>query len=165
MQYLGSVSKMTEWSQFFSKAKHSIWQQSKSMPQLLMPKKLKLNSSMKTYRFHRTNTKRCPFHHRGLECKSRKSRDTWSNRQVWPWSTEWSRAKLMILLREHTGHSKRLSTTKWHWPRALPVTEQQRHLPSASTEIEPHAAIAVDLQQLWSEALHVPGNPVRQVFR
>ena len=29
-----------------------------------------------------------PFHHRGLECKSRKSRDTWSNRQVWPWSTE-----------------------------------------------------------------------------
>ena len=28
-----------------------------------------------------TNTqKRCPFHYRGLECKSRKSRDTWSNR-------------------------------------------------------------------------------------
>ena len=23
-----------------------------------------------------------PFHHRGLECKSRKSRDTWRNRQV-----------------------------------------------------------------------------------
>ena len=23
-----------------------------------------------------------------LECKSRKSRDTWSNREVWPWSTE-----------------------------------------------------------------------------
>ena len=31
--------------------------------------------------------KRCPFHHRGLECKSRKSRDTWINRQLWPWST------------------------------------------------------------------------------
>ena len=31
----------------------------------------------------RANTrKRCPFHHRGLECKSRKSRDTWTNRQV-----------------------------------------------------------------------------------
>ena len=29
----------------------------------------------------------------GLECKSRKSRNTWSNRQIWPWSTEWSRAK------------------------------------------------------------------------
>ena len=32
--------------------------------------------------------KQCPFHHRGLEFKSRKSRDTWSNRQVWPWSTK-----------------------------------------------------------------------------
>ena len=35
----------------------------------------------------RTNTKkRCPFHHRGLECKTRKSRDAWSNRQICPWS-------------------------------------------------------------------------------
>ena len=25
---------------------------------------------------------------RGLECKSRKSRNTWSNRQIWPWNTE-----------------------------------------------------------------------------
>ena len=32
--------------------------------------------------------KRCHFHHRGLESKGRKSRDTWSNRQVWPWSTK-----------------------------------------------------------------------------
>ena len=33
----------------------------------------------------RMNTKRkCPFHDRGLEWKSRKSRDTWSIRQVWP---------------------------------------------------------------------------------
>ena len=31
-----------------------------------------------------THTKRCPFPHRELEFKSRKSRDTWSNRQVWP---------------------------------------------------------------------------------
>ena len=30
--------------------------------------------------------KKCPFHHRGLECKSRKSIDTWSNRKIWPWS-------------------------------------------------------------------------------
>ena len=35
-----------------------------------------------------TPQKRCPFHHRGLECKSRKSRNTWSNRKIWPWSTE-----------------------------------------------------------------------------
>ena len=39
-----------------------------------------------------------------------------------------------------------MSTTNWHL-RALPVTEHQRHLLSASMEIEPHAAIAVDLQQ------------------
>ena len=32
--------------------------------------------------------KRHPFHYRGLECKSRKSRNTWSNRQIWAWSTE-----------------------------------------------------------------------------
>ena len=32
--------------------------------------------------------KRYPFHHRGLECKSRKSRNTWSNRQILSWSTE-----------------------------------------------------------------------------
>ena len=35
-----------------------------------------------------TPKKRCPFHYRALESKSRKSRNTWSNRQVWPWSTE-----------------------------------------------------------------------------
>ena len=35
-----------------------------------------------------TPQKRCPFHYRGMECKSRKSRNTWSNRQIWPWSTE-----------------------------------------------------------------------------
>ena len=56
----------------------------------------------------RTNIpKRCPFPYRGLECKSRKSRNTWSNRQIWPWSTEWSRAKAdRVLPRERTGHSK-----------------------------------------------------------
>ena len=58
--------------------------------------------------------KPCPFHYRGLECKSRKSRNTWSNRQIWPWSTEWSRAKAnRVLPRERTGHSKRpLPTTQ-----------------------------------------------------
>ena len=32
--------------------------------------------------------KKIPFRYWGLECKSRKSRNTWSNRQIWPWSTE-----------------------------------------------------------------------------
>ena len=54
-----------------------------------------------------TPKKRCHFHYRGLECKSRKSRNTWSNRQIWPWSTDWNRAKAnRVLPREHTGHSK-----------------------------------------------------------
>ena len=35
-----------------------------------------------------TPTKMCPFHYRGLECKSRKSRNTWSKRQLWPWNAE-----------------------------------------------------------------------------
>ena len=44
---------------------------------------------------------------------SRKSRDTWSNRQVYPWSTKQSRAKVnRVLSRERTGHSKHLPTTQ-----------------------------------------------------
>ena len=35
-----------------------------------------------------THQKRCPFHYRGLEYKSRKSKNTWSNRQIWPWNME-----------------------------------------------------------------------------
>ena len=63
----------------------------------------------------RTNTlKKCPFHHRELECKSRKSRNTCSNRQIWPWNTKWNRAKAnRVLPREHTGHNKHsLPTTQ-----------------------------------------------------
>ena len=56
----------------------------------------------------RTNAqKTCPFQYRGLECKNRKSRNTWSNRQIWPWNAEWSRAKTnRVLPRKCTGHSK-----------------------------------------------------------
>ena len=32
--------------------------------------------------------KRCPFNYMELQCKSRKSRNIWSNRQIWLWSTE-----------------------------------------------------------------------------
>ena len=61
-----------------------------------------------------TPQKRCPFHYRGLGCRSRKSRNTWSNRQVWPWIREWSKAKVnRVLPRERTGHSKHpLPTTQ-----------------------------------------------------
>ena len=79
----------------------------------------------------RTNTqKRCPFFYRGLECKSRKSRNTWSNRQIWPWNTEWSRAKTNRLLPgECTDHSKHplpttqektlhMDITRWSTPKS-----------------------------------------------
>ena len=77
-----------------------------------------------------TPKKRCPFHYRGLEYKSRKSRNTWSNRQIWPWITEWSRAKAnRILLKERTGHSKHsllttqektlhVDITRWSTPKS-----------------------------------------------
>ena len=54
------------------------------------------------------------FHYKGLECKGRKSGNTWSNRQIWPWTTEWYRAKAnRVLPRECTDHSKHpLPTTK-----------------------------------------------------
>ena len=76
-----------------------------------MLKKLKLNSSMKTTRSLRTNTQET-FHYRGLECKSRKSRNTWRNRQIWLWNMEWSRAKAnRVLPREHIDYSKHLLPT------------------------------------------------------
>ena len=76
------------------------------------------------------NQKRCPFHYRGLKCKSRKSRNTWSNRQIWPWSTERSRAKAnRVLPRECIGHSKHplpttqektlhMDITRWSTPKS-----------------------------------------------
>ena len=55
----------------------------------------------------RTNIQSRCFHYRGVQYKSRKSRDTWDNRKKWPWSIEWSRAKAnRVLPKERTGHSK-----------------------------------------------------------
>ena len=85
------------------------------MPRPVTLKKLKLNSLWRPTRTSRTNTqKRFPFHYTALECNSRKSRDTWSNMQIWPWITEWSRAKAnRDLPRECTDHSKHpLPTTQ-----------------------------------------------------
>ena len=62
--------------------------------------------------------------------QGRKSRNTWSNRQIWPWSTEWSRAKTNRLLpRECTDHSKHpppttqektlsMDITRWSTPKS-----------------------------------------------
>ena len=65
--------------------------------------------------------KRCPLHHRGLECKSRKSRDIWSNRQGWLWGTKRSRAKANSFAKRthwseqtHSSNSTRDDSTHGH---------------------------------------------------
>ena len=64
------------------------------MPRPVILKKLKLKGLWRPTRTSRNNTKkRFPFDHTGWECKSRKSRNTCNNKQIWPWSTKWSRAK------------------------------------------------------------------------
>ena len=76
-----------------------------------------------------TPKKRRPFHYRGQERKSRKSRNTWSNRKIWPWSREWSREKANRgLPRERAGYSKHhrpttqektlpMDITRWSTPK------------------------------------------------
>ena len=79
----------------------------------------------------RTNTpKSYSFHYRRLECKSRKSRNNWSNRQIWPWITKWNRSKAhRVLPRERNGHSKHplpktqektlhIDITRWSIPKS-----------------------------------------------
>ena len=76
-----------------------------------------------------TPKKRCPFHQRGLECKSRSLRDTWSNRQIWPLSTnEWIRA-------EANSFAKRIH---WSYKHPLPTTQEKTthgHHQIVNTEI------------------------------
>ena len=116
---------------FISKANISISQLSNSMPQPVTLKKLKLNGLWSPTRSFRSNTqKRCPFHYRQQECKSRKSRITWSHRQIWPWNVEWSKANTnRVLPRKCTGHSKHhlpttqemtllMDITRWSTPKS-----------------------------------------------
>ena len=93
------------------------------------------------------------FHYRGLECKSRKSRNTWSNRQIWPWSTEWSRAKVnRVLPRECTGHSKH----------PLPTT-QEKTLPMDITRWPtPNSGWLYSLQPKMEKLYTVSKNKTRR---
>ena len=131
----------------------------------------------------RTNTqKRCPFHYRGLACKSRKSRNTGSNRQFWPWSTEWSRAKgNRGLPRECTSHSKHpLPTTQektlhmdathdQHWNQIDYILCSQRWTSSVqSTKTRPGADCGSDHELLIAKFRfklkkvgETTGNPIQ----
>ena len=87
--------------------KHSLSQYSKFMP---WPKCWGRWSWMVLRRLtkpSRTNTpKRCPFHYRGLECKRRKSRASWSNSKF-GLGVQTKQVKAnRVLPRECTGHSK-----------------------------------------------------------
>ena len=110
-------------------------------------------------RSFRTNTqKRCPFHYRGREYKSRKSRNTWSNRQIWPWNTEWSRAKAnRVLPRERTGHSKH----------PLPTT-QEKTLHMDITKISQWSILKSErlysLQLKMQKLYTVSKNKIRSLF-
>ena len=115
MQYLDATSKATEWSLLASRQTIQYHGNPSLCPKIRPWISWSGMVLWRPTRPFRTNTpKRCPFHYRGLECKSRKSRNTWSNRQIWPWNTEWSRAKTnRVLPRERTGHSKHpLPTTQ-----------------------------------------------------
>ena len=93
MKFLGAMSKMTVISVHFQGKLFHI-----TVIQVYAPSSNAEEDEVERFyeptRPSRTNTQnRCPFHYRGMECKSRKSRDTWSNRQIWPWSTKLSRTK------------------------------------------------------------------------
>ena len=115
------------------------------MPQPVMLKKLKLNGSMKPTKPYRTNTqKRCPFHYRGLECKSRKSGNTWSNKQICPWSSEWSRAKdNRVLPRECIGYSKH----------PLPTTQEKTLHMDITRWLTPKSHWLYSLQPRWRSSI------------
>ena len=112
MQYLDTISKMTEWSLVCFQGKPF----NITVIQVYAP--ANNGEEAETERFYEDIQDLLELtpkkDYRGLECKSRKSGDTWSKRQIWPWSREWSRAKVnRVLPREHTGHSKHpLPTTQ-----------------------------------------------------
>ena len=68
----------------------SNWYWGQSMPQTSTAKEAEVEQFYENLQdlLELTPKKRCPLHYRGLECRSRKSRNTWSNRQIWPWNTE-----------------------------------------------------------------------------
>ena len=114
MQYLDAISKMTECSLVRFQAKtfnirvihvYALTSNAEEAEVELFYEGLQDPVELK--KMSQRTQKRYPFHYRGLECKSRKSRGTSSNRQIWPWSTKQSRAKAnRVLPRECTDHSK-----------------------------------------------------------
>ena len=94
--------------------------------------------------------------------QNRKSRNTWSKRQIWPWTMERSRAKAnRVLPRERTGHSKHplpatqekslhMDITRWQTSKSDWLYSLQPHLekPSTVTETRPGADCGSDHELL-----------------
>ena len=98
----------TKWFVLISKANHSVHSNSSLCP-TTNGKEAEIERFFEDLQDPLELTpKWCAF--RGLECKRMKSRDIWSNRQVWLWSAQWSRAKAdRVLPKERTGVSKHSS--------------------------------------------------------
>ena len=94
----------------------------------------------------RTNAqKTLPFHYTGLECKSRRSRNTWSNWQIWPWSIEWSRAKSnRVMPRECTGHNKH----------PLPTTQERLYTWTSKDGKHWYQNDCILCSQRWRSSIH-----------
>ena len=74
------------------------------MPWPVMLKKLKLNGSMNTYKILKKDVL---FIIEDWNAKVGNQETPGVNRQIWPWSTEWSSAKAdRVLPKKCTGHSK-----------------------------------------------------------
>ena len=50
--------------------------------------------------------KKCPFHHRGMQCRSRKTSDIWVMGKFGLGVQNETEQRLIALSREHTGYSK-----------------------------------------------------------
>ena len=163
MQDLAIISKMKEWSLFIPKQSIHCHSNPGQCSNEQCWRSWSWTLLWRPTRPSRTNTKkRCPFHHRGLECKNRKSRDTWSNRQVWPWSTKWSRAKAnRVLPRERTGHSKHLGPTTQETTLHIDITRwsiPKSHL-LYSLQLKMEKLYTVSKNNIGSWLWHRPWTP------
>ena len=129
MQYLDAVSKTTEWSLRFQGKPFNIM-----VIQVYAP----TSNAEEVERFYEDlqdlleliPKKDVLFIKGDWSAKAWSQENTWSNRQIWTWSTEWSRAKTnRVLPRECTDHSKHplpttqektlhMDITRWSTPKS-----------------------------------------------
>ena len=100
MQYLDAISKTTEWSVCFQSKPFNI-----TVIQVYAPTSNAEDAEVE--RFYEDRQDLLELITKIDVLFIRKSRNTWRNRQIWLWSTEWSRAKAnRVLPTELTAHSK-----------------------------------------------------------